>query len=306
MQKQIAPRPPEPGPTALARRIGERVFLARKQARLTREQLAARAEVSERYLNQLEKGEANVSIGVLSRVAQPLGLALPSLLADEPASSPVAASLSYAPLAALLAGMSGAEQIEAHAVLERHLSERRRRCKGIALLGLRGAGKSTLARRLAERTGLAHVNITQRIEELAGVQVNELFNLGGADAYRNLENEAIAALDASPEPIILETAGGVVANGEAYAAILASYRTVWLKASPEEHLSRVQQQGDMRPMRGNPRALENIKTLLAAREPDYARADHTIDTSGRGVEACLDILLGIARPLIEAHGAGRA
>lgn len=287
-----------PSADAIACRIGQRILIARRAARLTRERLAALSDVSERYLNQLEKGEANVSIGVLGRVATALGLDLADVIAD--ASAPPVPRI-IEPLAVLLGSMTEAEQIEAHGMIERHLAARRRSYSGIALLGLRGAGKSTLARLLAERTGLPHVSVTRRIEELAGVQVNELFNLGGSEAYRNLENEAIASLVADRRFIILETAGGIVANKDAYAAVLANFRSVWLKATPEEHLSRVQSQGDMRPMRGNPRALENIRTLLAARDPDYARADHILDTSGSTVEACIATLLSLTLPILPSQ-----
>lgn len=287
-------------PDAVSTRIGSRVLAARRGGRLTRERLAELSGVSERYLNQLEKGEANASIGVLGRVASALDVSLVALIEEAPSVRPQGPR--HAPLADLLAGMSLAEQVEAHRIVERFLAERRRTCHGIALLGLRGAGKSTLARRLAEHTGLPHESVTSRIEDLAGVQVNELFNLGGPDAYRNLENEAIATLIEGGGFVILETAGGVVANTEAFGAILANFRTVWLKASPEEHLGRVQRQGDMRPMKGNPRALENIKALLGAREADYARADVTIDTSGRSVEDCLQALVALVQPLLATRG----
>jgi XRE family aerobic/anaerobic benzoate catabolism transcriptional regulator len=126
----------------------------------------------------------------------------------------------------------------------------------------------------------------------------DLFNLGGPDAYRGLENDVVAELAGRATPIVLETAGGIVGNPEALECILASFRTVWLKASPEEHLARVAGQGDTRPMQGNPRALEHLKTLLASREAEYARAECAVDTSGRTPAACLADLERIAAPIL--------
>jgi XRE family aerobic/anaerobic benzoate catabolism transcriptional regulator len=194
--------------------------------------------------------------------------------------------------------MSPAEQAGAVPVLTRYLEERRKRLKGIALLGLRGAGKSTLGRRLAERHGLPFVSITREIEARAGMSLADLFNLGGPDAYRSLENDVVGDLTRRNDRIVLETAGGIVGNSEALDMILGAFTTVWLKAAPEEHLARVAGQGDTRPMRGNPRALDHLKALLASREPEYARAESAIDTSGRTIESCLAELTAIAAPTL--------
>jgi XRE family aerobic/anaerobic benzoate catabolism transcriptional regulator len=194
--------------------------------------------------------------------------------------------------------MSLAEQEGALAALGRYLDERRLASKGIALLGLRGAGKSTLGRLFAERHRLPFVAVTREIEERAGMGLADLFNLGGPDAYRALEIDVITELTQRDDHIVLETAGGVVGNREALDMILSTFKTVWLKASPEEHLARVAGQGDTRPMRGNPKALAHLRTLLAARAPDYARAECEIDTSGRSIEECLVDLERIGAALL--------
>ncbi len=126
------------------------------------------------------------------------------------------------------------------------------------------------------------------------MSLNDLFNLGGPDAYRALEIDVIKDLSGRQDRVVLETAGGIVSNGPALDVILGSFKTVWLKASPEEHLQRVISQGDMRPIHGTPKALEHLKALLANREPEYARADSVLDTTGRTPAACVDELDMIA------------
>lgn len=298
----------------ITRGIGDRVRAGRARIGLTRKQLAAAADVSERYLNELENGEANASVGILVKVADALQQDLVDLIDARrevattsprvsPAKTPAAM---HAPLLALLTAMSAQEQRDVHAMLLGWIEERRRASKGIALLGLRGAGKSSLGRLLAERHGLPFVSITREIEVRAGMSLADLFNLGGPDAYRALENEVVADLVRREAPIVLETSGGIVGNGEALDVIFSAYKTVWLKASPDEHLARVASQGDTRPMRDNPKALEHIKALLRQREPEYARAEHVIDTSGRTTEACLADLEAVALPVLKRRAASNA
>jgi XRE family transcriptional regulator, aerobic/anaerobic benzoate catabolism transcriptional regulator len=133
------------------------------------------------------------------------------------------------------------------------------------------------------------------------MSLTEIFNLGGPDAYRTMENDVVAALVVRDGKCVLETAGGIASNTEAMTTILGRFKTVWLKASPEEHLARVARQGDTRPMRDNPAALEHLKTLLSARELDYARADVVIDTSGRAIEDCFVELQSVAATAFEAR-----
>jgi XRE family aerobic/anaerobic benzoate catabolism transcriptional regulator len=182
------------------------------------------------------------------------------------------------------------EQEGSVAIIERYLHDRRRALKGFALLGLRGAGKTTIGGMLAERHGLPFLSVTREIEARAGMNLNDLFNLGGPDAYRTLENEVVKAVSSRDDRIVLETAGGIVSNKDALDVVLGSFKTVWLKASPDEHLKRVINQGDMRPMDGTPKALEHLKTLLVTREQEYTRADSVLDTTGRTPEACVEEL----------------
>lgn len=290
-------------PNEIARIIGTKVRSGRARLKLTRKQLAASADVSERYLNELENGEANASVGVLAKIADALGQDFVSLVSTADNDTGRGNQQQLAAFQVLLATMSLSEQEGALPVMERYLGERRRSSRGLALLGLRGAGKSTLGRRLAERHELPFVSVTREIETRAGMSLADLFNLGGPDAYRALENDVVRELTQREDHIVLETAGGIVGNSEALDMIFAAFKTVWLKASPEEHLARVAGQGDTRPMRGNPRALEHLRALLGQREPDYARAECTIDTSGRSADACFTDLETLAAPLIAARAA---
>ena len=218
--------------------IGQRLRAARTRARMSRRELAAVADVSERYLVQLEAGEANVSIGVLARVAGALSLDLPSLLAAG-AVAPLQPAGIAEPLAHVISTMSLREQEAAAPVLKQYLEDRRRSMHGVALLGLRGAGKSTIGNLFAARHGMAFISVTREVEARAGMSLADLFNLGGPDAYRTLENEVVTDLARRNERIVLETAGGIVSNKEALDVILGAYKTVWLKASPQEHLDRI-------------------------------------------------------------------
>lgn len=270
----------------IAREIGKRVRAGRGRLGMTRKQLSLSADVSERYLNELENGEANASIGILTKIAAALGEDFTRLVVGDGA-RPAHTNHSDAELGDLIASLSHIELEAARGLIQRYLEERRRSLKGVALFGLRGAGKTTLGRLLAEKHGVAFVSITREIEARAGMTLADLFNLGGADSYRGLENDVVADLMQRDDRIVLETAGGIVGNTDALEAIHTGYKTIWLKASPEDHLERVASQGDLRPMRGNPKALDHVKALLAQRAPEYARAEHALDTAGRSIQACL-------------------
>jgi XRE family transcriptional regulator, aerobic/anaerobic benzoate catabolism transcriptional regulator len=284
--------------TDIAVAVGAKVRAGRARIGLTRKQFAAKAGVSERYLNELESGAANASIAIIAKMAEALGLSPIDLMAAS-ASSPDQPALRE--LRTLIGTATLPEQQALVPLVAAWLAERRRASKGIALLGLRGAGKSSLGKMLAARYGIPLVSVTNEIERRAGMGLNEIFNLGGPDSYRAMENDVIADLVARDGRIVLETAGGITGNSEMMTTILARFKTVWLKASPEEHLARVTRQGDTRPMRGNPTALEHLKVLLLAREPEYARADAVIDTSGRSIEDCFAELETIAASALQVY-----
>lgn len=155
----------------------------------------------------------------------------------------------------------------------------------VALLGLRGAGKSTVGRALARRLGCRFVELDARIEEGAGLTLRELFDLHGEDYYRRLEHEVLRALLAGEAPMVLATGGGIVTHAEAFAELRRRAATVWLRATPEEHWTRVVAQGDHRPMANDPLAMAHLRELLSSREELYRTADHIVDTSGLSVSA---------------------
>ena len=169
------------------------------------------------------------------------------------------------------------------------------RAHRICLIGLRGAGKSTLGRRAGEAFGLPFVELNEDIEVQGGMPVAEIMALYGAEGYRQLEAEAVRRVAARNDRLILAVAGGIVSEPETYATLLARYHTIWLKAAPEEHMARVRAQGDIRPMEGQPRAMDQLRALLEARAPDYARADAQLDTSGKTEEQSLQAMLTLIR-----------
>ncbi len=178
-------------------------------------------------------------------------------------------------------------------------SERARR---VCLIGLRGAGKSTLGRMAGEATGLPFRELNQDIEEQTGLPVADVIALYGPEGYRNLERQALERIAATEDCLILASAGGIVSDPETYAFLLRHFHTVWVKAAPEDHMRRVRAQGDERPMEGNPNAMADLTRILEGREALYGRAGRVIDTSGQTIQQSLATLLAEAATLGLARG----
>ncbi|MBS8226488.1 helix-turn-helix transcriptional regulator [Vannielia litorea] len=265
-------------------RVGERVRKARELRGLPRRVVSELSGVSPRYLAQLEAGEGNISIGLLKRVAIALDHRIEWLVGeDDPWTSE----------AMRVADLFASATAETRArVLDMLSPEPPARLRGqrICLIGLRGAGKSTLGEALGARLGLPFIELNREIEEQSGMPVNEVMALYGQEGYRKLEAQAVSRITATHEALILAVAGGIVAEPDTYKSLLAQFHTVWLKASPEEHMGRVRAQGDTRPMAGNPEAMEQLKSILRSREALYERAEAQLDTSGRTFETTLDAL----------------
>lgn len=224
----------------------------RERQGLARRQLSETSGVSERFLAQLEAGRGNISLLRFADVAEALGTTPSELLAG--ASSP------------------------------------KNGTRIVALLGVRGAGKSTVGAALADKHSVPFVEVDSRIEKSAGLTLSEIFELHGEAYYRRLEREVLTQLLADTRSMVVATGGSIVNDRENYALLRERASTVWLRAKPEDHWNRVIQQGDARPMAKNPHAFAELRALLAAREPLYANAHHVVDTSGREVDEVVDLL----------------
>ena len=267
-------------------RLGSRVLEARKNVRMSRRVLSERSGVSQRTIVLLETGKGNISIGLLFKVADALKLDLAALVSDGDyqLSSRLAVRFDKA-------GRSVQEQVLS-LLFPELLDEKKR--QRICLIGLRGAGKSTLGRLLSESLSLPFFELNREIESLCGMSVPELMSLYGQEGYRRLELQALQKLAGIDEPLLFAAAGGVVSEPENYQILLENFYTIWLKASPEVHMDRVIRQGDARlSPRTNPAAMPELKSILTNREELYAAADFMIDTSERSVEEVLQELLEI-------------
>jgi len=265
--------------------VGRRVRERRTAIGVTRKQLARTADVSERYLGQLETGEGNISILLLRRIAMALDAPLTQLLATAP-SDP-----DHDRVVSLLARVPAQHRV---ALVDRLIDELgepdHARSQRIALIGLRGAGKSTLGSALAESLGMPFIELNREVERETGMPAAEVFDLYGQAGYRRIEHRCLERVLAEHERAVLSLGGGVVSEGDAFDLLLRSCRTVWLRASPEEHMARVLAQGDLRPMAGHQDAMEDLKRILAAREPLYRKADVVVDTSGQSPAESLQAL----------------
>jgi XRE family transcriptional regulator, aerobic/anaerobic benzoate catabolism transcriptional regulator len=270
-------RPADAETSALAfvAKVGEEVRKTRERRGLTRKRLSELSDVSQRYLAQLEAGAGNISIALLHRVAVALEARVEALVGGETAPE-------TARVASLYRAASPAARERVLEILDPEARGRRQR---IALIGLRGAGKTTLGRRLGESLNLPFVELNREIESQSGMAVNEVIALYGQEGYRQLERRALERVVATTDRLVLAAAGGLVTAPETFSFLLAHFHTVWLKAAPEEHMQRVRAQGDERPMAGNPKAMEALNALLAVRAALYASAAATVDTSGRTVAA---------------------
>jgi XRE family aerobic/anaerobic benzoate catabolism transcriptional regulator len=276
--------PHEPLLTAL----GERVRSLRARRGLTRKAVAQAAGVSERHLANLEYGIGNASILILQQVAQALQCPLAELIGDVSTSSP-----EWLLIRELLEPRSEAELRRARIALGELFGTKGdalARSHRIALVGLRGAGKSTLGQMLADDLDYPFVELSREIEKFAGCTIREIHDLYGTNAYRRYERRALEeAIQIYPEAIIA-TPGGLVSDPATFNQLLAHCTTVWLKALPEDHMQRVAAQGDMRPMAASAEAMEDLKRILAGRLPFYAKADLTVDTSGQTLEQTFQAL----------------
>ncbi len=262
--------------------LGARVKAERLKRGMARKLLARHAQLSERFLVQLETGRGNISIARLRQIAAALGLPLAELV-REGGTRP----LELAAIERRLLQLDAAELAEAAALLNGRFGPGRapQRPARIALIGLRGAGKSTLGRKLAAALNRPFFEMAGEIAAVAGMQLDQIFDLSGQAGYRRYEQRALDRVLERDGGFVLATGGSLVAESATYERLLAQCCTIWIKATPEQHMARVIAQGDTRPMAGNTEAMDDLRQILAGREALYARADAVLDTAGQSVDA---------------------
>jgi len=270
------------------RRLGERVRTLRHQRGITRKALAQHAKVSERYLAQLEVGKGNCSIVLLRRIARAIGLPVTQLVHDgaEP-------PLDLVLLTQFLERLPPDMLVEARKLVTEHFSSPSENRRRIALIGLRGGGKSTLGRLLAEHLDVPFIELDREIERRSGANLSEIFDMFGQETFRRAEREALDEVLRRHPHFVIATSGSIVTEPGTLELLLASCFTIWVRAEPEEHMKRVMAQGDMRPMANNARAMEDLVSILKSREPLYAKAEAVLATTGKTPEQNLAELLRV-------------
>jgi XRE family aerobic/anaerobic benzoate catabolism transcriptional regulator len=288
--KSARAKPAERDTDAYLRRLGERVRMLRNQRGMTRKALARHAKVSERYLAQLEAGLGNGSIVLLRRISRAIGLPVTQLVHEgaEP-------TLDMVLLSQFLERLPPSALAEARNMLLKNFSEpsddaRRRR---IALIGLRGGGKSTLGKLLAERLEVPFIELDREIEKRSGTTLSAIFDMFGQETFRRAEREALDDVLRQHKSFVVATSGSIVTEPGTLELLLASCFTVWVRAEPVEHMKRVMAQGDMRPMANSARAMDDLISILRSREPLYARAEIALSTSGKTPEQTVAELLRV-------------
>jgi len=265
--------------------LGSQVRQARERRGMARKLLSQQSNVSERYLAQLEAGEGNASVLLLRNVARALGMSLGELL------EPHENSMEQRLIRRFVEQLPEHQREEVVFRLMREFGqENSARRTRLALVGLRGAGKTTLGSALADELNYPFIELDHEIEHEAGMSLSEIFSLYGQVGYRRIERRCLERIIEDHERMVMTVGGGIVSEAETYNLLLLNCLTVWVKASPEEHMARVVAQGDFRPMQGHREAMEDLKRILGAREPLYRKADVMIDTSGEPLERSLSRL----------------
>jgi XRE family aerobic/anaerobic benzoate catabolism transcriptional regulator len=284
--------------------IGREVRRSRAKRGMTRRQLAQASETSERYLAQIESGTGNPSVNVLRAIAQALDVPCAALLPEAGSRTAALGEILH-----LLAQMPEEElpALAKEIATRVALPGRADRARRIALIGLRGAGKSTLGRMLAPRLDCPFIELDRLVEEDYGASIPDLIEMAGVATFRRHERGALDRIITTNESAIITTAGGIVSNPETYALLLRRTHTIWIKARPEDHMSRVMAQGDFRPMArnreaGSKDAMADLVAILEARRADYARAEAELDTSGDAIEQSFAKLLSLVAPWLDVAG----
>ncbi len=271
--------------------VGLKVRLIRTRRNLSRRELSELSGISERYLAQLEAGHSNVSVALLFRIAKALDKTPDWFLGNEFMDDEVFDLVQKYKSANPILKEQVTDLLDS-SLANSHKAER------ICLIGLRGAGKSTLGRLLANHFGFEFIELNKLIENESGMPVSEVIALYGAEGYRQREHALINALSERQDKVVLAVGGGIVSDSNTFNRILSSFHSIWLRASPQEHMQRVRDQGDYRPMAGNPNAMDDLKLILTNREEAYSKADITVDTSGQTVEQSSNAVFEAIRNLV--------
>ena len=266
--------------------LGHKVRALRLASGRSIQELAAQASLSPRFLSQLEAGRGNISVARLARVAEALEQSLHSLIPISKQNVSLRGRVWD-----LLEGCPVEDLEELHNWLSAR--QHKRIPHSIALVGVRGAGKSTVGRMLARRLGIPFVELDSMLETEAGISLPELFAIHGESYYRQLEHEVMQKFLATSPRVVLATGGSLVTDRETWAMVRRQCHTVWLKARPKDHWDRVVAQGDIRPMRNNPSAMDELKGMLKSREPLYAQAELVVDTSRHSPREIVDQIVKV-------------
>lgn len=278
-----------PADEAYLRRVGERVRLGRARRGMSRKTLSKASGVSERYLAELERGAGNASLLVLRQIADALSIEAAALVSDE-AERPIDLTLAIHQLERLSATeLAEARQLIAQRFGPGGASAQER----IALIGLRGAGKTTLGQLTAQALAVPFVELDREIERASGMELSEIFATHGQAMFRQLERQCLDAIIARFDRAVIATGGSLVTEPATYDRLLSSCFVVWLSATPDEHMGRVLAQGDLRPMADGPQAMDDLRAILDSRRPLYAKANAMVDTSDKTDAQAFAALLGV-------------
>ena len=268
--------------------LGQRVRALRDRSGITRKALSQATGVSERHLANLEYGSGNVSVLVLEQVAVALHCSFAELIGDFTTASP-----EWLMIRSLLENRDEQTLYKARLAVGEiigNLNEAQPNSSRIALIGLRGAGKTTLGQKLAAELGFPFIELSREIEKLAGCRIAEIQDMYGANAYRRYEHKALQHSIQLHDAAIIATSGGLVSEPGNFNLLLSNCQSIWLQANPTDHMQRVVEQGDFRPMAGTNEAMQDLKGILSAREPFYSRAQYRLDTSQQSLTATFDLL----------------
>lgn len=277
-------------------RVGKRVRQTREQKGMSRRALSESSGVSQRYLAQLESGSGNISIALLFKVAAAFGRTPDWFLGED---DPWDAE--QFELATMLRSASADQKHQILNILN-SAGESDDKQSRVCLIGLRGAGKSSLGQILAKQLGFGFQELNDHVEQVSGLAVSEIMALYGQEGYRKLELQGLETVISNNRSVVLAVGGGIVSEPETFSLLLKNFHTIWLKAAPEDHMQRVREQGDERPMAGNPKAMSDLKSILTSRLALYSRANLSVDTSGRALEeSAIDLFAAVRGLLANAH-----